>query len=70
MTNNTFTVTGMKCINCKANVEKTLKALAGVVNAEVNLDDATVTVDYDESQVSPQVMKDAVDDLGRFEMII
>lgn len=70
MTNNTFTVTGMKCVNCKANVEKTLKALAGVVNAEVNLDDATVTVDYDESQVSPQVMKDAVDDLGRFEMII
>lgn len=70
MTKNTFKVTGMKCVNCKAKVESALNELAGIEKAEVNLDAATVTVDYDESQVTPQVMKDAVDDLGRFEMTI
>lgn len=70
MINKTFSVRGMKCINCKANVERTLKALPGVVEAVVNLDEANVTVDYDETQVNPQAMKDAIDDLGRFEMTL
>lgn len=65
-----FTVTGMKCVNCKAKVENTLKELAGVASAAVSLEEANVTVCYDESQVSPIVMKEAVDDLGRFEMTI
>ena len=70
MINKTFSVSGMKCMNCKANVERTLKSLPGVVEAVVNLEEAIVTVDYDETQVTPQAMKDAVDDLGRFEMTI
>ena len=70
MKQETFTVTGMKCVNCKAKVENSLKELAGVASAVVSLEDANVTVSYDESQVSPMVMKDAVDDLGRFEMTI
>lgn len=67
MTKNTFSVSGMKCVNCKANVERALKALPGVAEAVVSLEDANVTVEYDESLVTPQDMKDAVDDLGRFE---
>lgn len=70
MKQETFSVTGMKCVNCKAKVENTLKELAGVVSATVSLEDANVTVCYDELQVLPMVMKDAVDDLGRFEMTI
>jgi copper chaperone len=65
-----FQVSGMKCVNCKAKVEGAIKALDGVADAVVSLEDANVTVDYDESQVTPQDMKDAVDDLGRFEMIL
>lgn len=65
-----FSVSGMKCVNCKANVERAIKALPGVADAVVSLEDANVTVDYDESQVTPQAMKDAVDDLGRFEMTL
>lgn len=68
MAKKTFTVSGMKCVNCKANVERALKALPGVAEAVVSLEDANVTVDYDESQVTPAQMKDAVDDLGRFEL--
>lgn len=67
MTKNTFSVSGMKCVNCKANVERSLKALPGVAEAVVSLEDANVTVEFDESLVTPQDMKDAVEDLGRFE---
>ena len=65
-----FSVSGMKCVNCKANVERAIKALPGVADAVVSLEDANVAVDYDEALVNPQDMKDAVEDLGRFEMTI
>lgn len=70
MAKKTFTVSGMKCVNCKANVERAIKALPGVAEAVVSLEDANVTVDYDEAFVNPQDMKDAVEELGRFEMTI
>lgn len=70
MEKRTFKVSGMKCMNCKANVEKTLRALPGVETALANLQDANVTVDFDETIVTPTVMKEAVDDIGRFEMEI
>ena len=65
-----FSVSGMKCVNCKANVEKALKALPGVNSASVSLENANVTVEYDNIVVSPEKMKEAVDNLGRFEMAI
>lgn len=65
-----YTISGMKCVNCKARVENAIKGLLGVDDAIANLEEATITVNYDESQVTPQMMKDAVDDLGRFEMKI
>ena len=43
-----FSVSGMKCVNCKTNVERAIKALPGVADAVVSLEDANVTVDYDE----------------------
>jgi len=49
MKKNVYAVSGMKCVHCKANVENALKALNGVVSAEANLEDANVTVEYDES---------------------
>jgi copper chaperone len=65
-----FSVSGMKCVNCKANVEKALKALPGVTSASVSLENANVTVEYDNIVVSPEKMKEAIDNLGRFEMVI
>ena len=84
MTENTFSISGMKCVNCKAKVEAALNDLNGVdsacvyVNASTrftdsavaSLEDANVTVIYDDTQVTPAAMKEAVDDLGRFEMEI
>lgn len=66
----TFTVNGMKCVHCKANVENAIKALAGVASAEANLEEKNVTVDYDEAQVAPEQLKQAVDEAGRYELTL
>lgn len=68
MTQKTFKVSGMKCPHCQANVENALRNVAGVQTAEANVAAANVTVCYDELLVKPQMLKDAVDALGRFEL--
>lgn len=65
-----FAVSGMKCVHCKATVEKALTSLVGVHNAEVNLTNANVTVEYDDNEVSTSQLKEAVDNSGRFEMTL
>jgi copper chaperone len=70
METKTFAVSGMKCEHCQASVENALKALDGVRSANVSLSDKNVTVEYDESTISPAQMKDAVDNIGRYEMTV
>lgn len=64
----TFVVNGMKCEHCKARVENALKDLCGVNMVEVNLQDHTVNVDFDENKVNAQQMKDAVETAGHYVM--
>lgn len=66
----TFTVNGMKCPHCKANVENALKGLAGVNDAVVSLAGHSVDVDYDEKRVTVGQMKEAVDNAGHYEFEI
>ena len=35
-----FSVSGMKCVHCKANVENAIKGITGVFAAEANLEEA------------------------------
>lgn len=65
-----FAVSGMKCVHCKARVEEAIRALDGVVSAEGNLAEASVTVEYDPTRLSPQQIKDAVDTCGRYELTL
>lgn len=65
-----FTVNGLKCQHCKANVENSVCALTGVAEAVASVEENCLTVVYDESQVSPQQIKDAVDNAGNYEMMI
>lgn len=65
-----FTVTGMKCEHCEARVENAIKEINGVSNAKADHVANSVTVDYDESAVSPSQLKNAVDALGRYEFSI
>ena len=56
-------IDGMKCMHCKANVEKALGAVDGVVSAEVNLEEKIAVIQM-EKDVSDQVLMDAVSAKG------
>lgn len=63
-----FQVTGMKCEHCEARVENALKNLNGVKSAKADHNANNVTVDYDESAVTPEQLKGAVDGIGHYEL--
>ncbi|WP_251517329.1 MULTISPECIES: copper chaperone CopZ [Staphylococcus] len=64
MTTETIQVEGMSCDHCKHAVESALTNLNGVSSADVSLEDNNVTVNYDETDVSFDNMKDAIEDQG------
>ena len=68
METKTFAVSGMKCEHCKAHVEEALKALEGVDKAEASLGAQSVEVAYDEASVTPEQLKQAVEQSGRYRM--
>src|SRR5262249_34677786 len=56
----TFSIAGMHCASCSARNERTLKKLAGVRDATVNLATHSARVIFDESVVSERTLYDAV----------
>jgi copper chaperone CopZ len=60
----TLPVHGMTCGNCARSVERKLAATRGVSKAAVDLAGARATVEYDAAVVTPQVLADAVRQLG------
>ncbi|PHA02273.1 copper-binding protein [Bacillus pseudomycoides] len=60
----TLNVQGMTCNHCKMAVTNALTELAGVQHVEVNLQEGTVNVDYDEAKVDVEKMKEAIEDQG------
>jgi len=60
----TLNVEGMSCAHCKASVEGALKNLDGVSGAEANVDEGQVAVTYDDSKVSMDSMKEAIEEQG------
>ncbi len=59
-----YRVMGMGCEACVKRIEKAVFALEGVERALVDLSSETLTVEYDESKVSFETLKNAVDDAG------
>jgi copper chaperone CopZ len=57
-------VHGMTCGNCAQAVERTLASTPGVTNASVDLEASRATVEYDVDLVKPEVLANAVRDLG------
>ena len=57
-------VHGMTCGNCVRTVERTLGSTPGVTKASVDLQASSATVEYDLDLVKPEVLADAVRDLG------
>ncbi|MFP3860540.1 MAG: heavy metal translocating P-type ATPase [Bacteroidales bacterium] len=60
----TFKVKGMHCASCSASVESMLGAMEGVTKASVNFADESVRVEFNESEVKPEDMKEAVRKIG------
>lgn len=57
-------VDGMHCGHCQQAVEGAVRKLAGVRSADVDLAAKSLTVDFDEAQVTIEAIKEAVEDQG------
>ena len=64
MAHEKFDVGGMTCAACQAHVDKAVCSLTGVTDVSVNLLSGSMTVDYDESQLTPDDICAAVDRAG------
>ena len=56
-------IEGMKCMHCKASVEKALKGVAGVTEAEVDLEAKTARIETD-AGVTDEALMAAVKEKG------
>jgi copper ion binding protein len=63
-----FAVRGMHCEKCAESVERALASLAGVMGVNVELDKKSVSVEYDASAVTLEMLQDAVAQVG-FELV-
>jgi copper chaperone len=64
MTDKKFKVPDMSCGHCKAAVENELSKLSGVERANADIGRGTVEVSYDESWVSTEQLKGAIEEAG------
>ena len=59
-----FNITGMTCSACSARVEKVSNALPGMKAASVNLLSNSMVAEYDETQLTPEIIIAAVVEAG------
>lgn len=57
-------IEGMHCDGCVNSITKALKAVSGVGNVEVSLEQKRATVSYNPAQCGQAELKDAVEDAG------
>ncbi|KAF4324932.1 MULTISPECIES: cation transporter [Paenibacillus] len=62
MKNEVLNVNGMSCVHCVNSIEGALKSLG--VQGNVNLENGTVTVVYDENKVTLETIKEAIEEQG------
>lgn len=60
----TLNVQGMSCGHCVKAVEGSVGALSGVSTVKVNLEAATVDVEFNPQDVSLDKIKETIDDQG------
>ncbi|MDB5863049.1 MAG: heavy metal-binding protein [Betaproteobacteria bacterium] len=64
METTTLKIRGMTCGGCVASVQRVLRELDGVENADVSLADSTATVQYEPARVKPADLHAAIEDAG------
>jgi Cu2+-exporting ATPase len=60
----TFPVLNMGCASCAAKIEKALNSREGVIACSVNYAAATASVEYNSSQTTPDLLRNAVQKAG------
>lgn len=65
----TFPVTGMSCASCAVSVESMLKSVKGVKDAGVNFANSTAYAEFDNSEVNPASLQEAIQSIG-YNLII
>ncbi len=63
-TTTTLSVPEIHCGNCKSSIEGALGGLAGIEQAEVSVDDRTVTVAYDDTAVDLERIRATIEEQG------
>lgn len=53
-------IKGMHCASCAGKIEKSIKGVAGVTDAFVNIASEKASVSFDETQADPEKIKQAV----------
>ena len=64
MSEATLNIPGIHCEHCQTSIEGALAELDGVRSARVSVPERTVDVDYDESLVDLDAIKDAIIEQG------
>lgn len=57
-------IEGMHCAGCSTRLEKVLNNLEGVEIAKVSLEEKKATIKYDETKISLESIKEAIQDAG------
>ncbi len=61
-------IKGMTCMGCVKSVKNVLERIPGVSNADVSLEGAQVTIQYDDEITGSDQLKQAIKDAG-FEAV-
>ena len=64
MTSKILNVAGMSCDHCKMAVTKAVGALEGVEAVEVSLENSTASVEFEESKLALDTIKQAIEAQG------
>lgn len=57
-------VDGITCGGCEKSIQNALLARAGVDTATASHESGTVEIDYDDGQIQPDALKQAIEDAG------
>ncbi|MPY89460.1 MAG: hypothetical protein GEU99_16225 [Luteitalea sp.] len=60
----TFTIDGMDCTRCAANLARLLEEEPGIAAARVDFENKRAVVDYDANTTSPEQIEQTINDLG------
>lgn len=64
MANKQYEVPNISCMHCRRAIESALGGMAGVEKVEVNVEDKTVDVSYDENAVTPESLEERLAEEG------